>query len=385
MTTFVTAKNGMRTFGGSEDAFDIYNSTCFKGVAIIMMIIHHCFLSPKRYEGQNLIFLIPENLLNYIALFFKICVCIFVFISAYGITKKMMSLETLSDNGKVQVFIRNLISSRIVKLLGGFIFVILLVDLFGWFYDPGRFAKVYGMEFPDNIGYFLIDIFGLAEIFQTPTFLATFWYYSLAIVLIVITPLLYLLMKKIGCLPFLSLMTIINLLLKFENKNIWQFFLCICVGIICASENTITKIVNYKVYKNNIINDLIKLVFEVILLFVLMVFRESALKEPLCPIWNAIIPVVLGAFGCEFLFKIPVIKQVLSVLGKYSANIFLVHNFIRIVWFYDFTYSFKYPILIVTVLLLISLVLSILIELLKKVIGYNRFVGWLAKCVQTAE
>lgn len=62
-------------------------------------------------------------------------------------------------------------------------------------------------------------------------------------------------------------------------------------------------------------------------------------------------------------------------------NIFLIHNFIRILWYYDFTYSFRYWWLITIVLLTISILLSILVEQLKKFIKYNEAVTWLvSKC-----
>lgn len=112
-----------------------------------------------------------------------------------------------------------------------------------------------------------------------------------------------------------------------------------------------------------------------------MSVREGPLKGVLYPFWDAVIPVMVTAFGCEFLFSLPGLKQVLRFLGVYSANIFLVHNYIRRVWFYDFTYSFKYPLLIVSVLMIISLMLSIGIEFLKKVLHYNEAVGKIVKLV----
>ena len=82
-------------------------------------------------------------------------------------------------------------------------------------------------------------------------------------------------------------------------------------------------------------------------------------------------------WGCEFIVVIPGLRQILIFLGIYSANIFIIHNYIRKVWFYDFTYSFKYPLLIVTVLLLISLTLSICIEQIKKLIHFKTFTNLL--------
>lgn len=56
---------------------------------------------------------------------------------------------------------------------------------------------------------------------------------------------------------------------------------------------------------------------------------------------------------------------------------FLVHSFIRYVFFEEFTYSFKYFGLIVVVLFTISLGISILIELLKKWTNYNGAVNFI--------
>ena len=68
-----------KTQASSLTVFGRQESLCLKGIAIIMLICHHCFMRPSRYKGQDLIFIIPEPIWNYVALFFKICVCIFVF------------------------------------------------------------------------------------------------------------------------------------------------------------------------------------------------------------------------------------------------------------------------------------------------------------------
>ena len=130
---------------------------------------------------------------------------------------------------------------------------------------------------------------------------------------------------------------------------------------------------NWDIVKSQKWNHLVKFLIEFLLLFVLMVLRQGPLMDILYPFWDAVIPVVFASFCCEFIVIIPGLRQLLIFLGTYSANIFIIHNYIRKVWFYDFTYSFKYPLLIVMVLLSISLVLSICIEQLKKIIHYNSF------------
>ena len=204
----------------SQDIFGKYQSDCLNGIAIIMLIVHHCFLSPLRYKGQELIFIIPESVWNYVALFFKICVSLFVFISAYGLTKKMMSLPKDADSQTAHKFIGNMILSRVIRLLGGFIFVFLLVDIFALFYDPGRLAEIYGSVFPLNMEYYILDMLGLAQLLGTPTFLGTYWYYSLALILIVLVPLFYLLLEKVGSLAFLCAVAVLNFTVTFRNCTI---------------------------------------------------------------------------------------------------------------------------------------------------------------------
>ena len=368
-----------KTSSPLHTVFGKQESLCLKGVAIIMLICHHCFMGPSRYKGQNLTFIIPEAIWNHIAFFFKICVCIFAFISAYGITYKMKNSD--SPDTQLQKQARNVMLSRLIHLLGGFIFVFLLVDLFAAFYEPGRFAKIYGTAFPDCAEYFLIDMLGLAHLFETPTFLGTYWYYSLAIIIVLLVPVFYMLLKKIGTIPFLGLIAVINFTVSIPNYDIWHYILCIATGVACACNNTITQIVEFQFKKFGKANRLVKFIVECLLMFLLLVLRQGPLMDPLYPLWDSLFPVIIAVFCCEFIFVIPGLRQILMFLGIYSANIFLVHNYIRNVWFYDFTYSFKYPMLIIAVLLLISLVLSIIIEQLKKLIHYNQLIDFLIHAI----
>lgn len=63
----------------SQDIFGKYQSDCLKGIAIIMLIAHHCFLGPSRYKGQELIFIIPESC-GIMLLFSLKYVCRFLFL-----------------------------------------------------------------------------------------------------------------------------------------------------------------------------------------------------------------------------------------------------------------------------------------------------------------
>ena len=45
--------------------FTKYETNIIKGIAILMMLLHHCFTSPERYKGYQIIFSpFQENTIN---------------------------------------------------------------------------------------------------------------------------------------------------------------------------------------------------------------------------------------------------------------------------------------------------------------------------------
>ena len=352
------------------DLFNVYLSNCLKGVAAVILLFHHCFLKPARYKGYTLKLLFPEYYLNYLASFGKICVSLFVFVSAYGLTKKLMSMECKTESFYMDGA-RKIVCIRLVKLLGNFMFVFLCIVLACRILRPGYLSECYGTTFPDCVEYFIMDMFGVANYLGTPSLKATFWYYGLAIFLILIIPFLYLLLRKMNSVMFMFFMIIVNYFINFQNRDIWHYFLCIGVGMACAYTNFITRGMEYKLSDSKIVNKLIKSIVEFACIFVLMVLRQGPLKGCLYAVWDAIIPVVVTLFCCEFIFTLPGLGKLFHFLGIYSAGIFLIHNFIRTTWFNNFTYSFGYPLLILAVLLVDSLASSMLVEGLKKLLHYN--------------
>ena len=84
-------------------------------------------------------------------------------------------------------------------------------------------------------------------------------------------------------------------------------------------------------------------------------------------------------FANKYLKRIPILNRALMYIGNHSLNIFLIHTFIRYEYLNDFTYSFKYALLIPFILLAISFALSVAVELLKKLIRYDKFVSKIIK------
>ena len=360
--------------------FEKKDTQCVKGIGIIMMIIHHCFLEPARYEGQTVIFdPFSESLLNYIALSLKICVALFTFLSAYGMTisygNKYSGLS-LKAPDYYQVLLK-----RLITLVMNFVFIFIFVQLYDVIVvQDDRYHLVYGKGLK-SVLYFIVDGLGLSEMFGFPTYLATFWYMSLAILCILLLPILISFYKRFGAIPLLSVSMLLAVLFPVTSENHYaylpRYLFCICLGVVCADHNLIAKITDAKILGNRL-DGIIKLILFCGICLLSLYFRQETRDTALLPFWDGVIPL----FGCAivkgFINKIPGINIGLQFLGKHSMNIFLIHNFIRIVWYYDFTYSFKKWWLIVLVLLGLSLVISIVLEFTKKLLRYNKMTAKLA-------
>ena len=338
-----------------------------KGIAIIMMLFHHCFLGPERYEGHVVSFYpFPEPLINKIALSMKLCVCIFVFLSAYGMT---MSFSERRIDSKS-------IASRYINMISGFIFVFLCLQIFSLVTGQQWYTKVYGTGLM-SVVYFVIDFFGLGELFGTPMFIATFWYMSLAQVIIFIFPLMLIIYKKYGSLTLLFLSLIFSLMFPVTPENhmayLPNYIVCISLGVISADKDLIYKINNYK-NARPVISGTIKFFVYLGLIVGLTILRYYCLHDRFVCIFEALLPFLIVLFSYKFINNIPVIKTILKSIGVYSMNIFLIHNFIRVAWYYDFTYSFGYFMTIFLVLLVISYLAAVLIEKVKLIIKYDRLV-----------
>ena len=95
---------------------------------------------------------------------------------------------------------------------------------------------------------------------------------------------------------------------------------------------------------------------------------------------GGIIPAVIIYWAYEFVIEIPVIRQILEFIGKYSGLIYYIHTFIRGVWLTDVTYSFPYAWQILLFVLGVSIAIAIAIELVRKVLHLRQLsgmiIGW---------
>lgn len=363
-----------------KNTFTKEDSVKVKGVAIILMLIHHCFLDSNRYKGKDVKFApFSETVWNEWALFFKICVAIFVFISAYGLTISFKNIDSEFNIPKEKAF--RILVERYVKLISSYMFVFIALQIYSLIMQKGNYTHIYGNK-PTGFIYMLIDMFGLADILKTPTFIRTFWYMSLAQIIIFFVPLFIGCYKLGGSIMLVAVALMAAFVPKYTYGEFPQYVICIAFGILCADKDFFATLKNLPDSSGRIpayATKAIRFLVYILLLYEMERLREGELGTVLLPVFDAVIPVISIGFLIEFINPIPVIGGVLEILGKYSMDIFLIHNFIRVIWYYDFTYSFKYAGVIILVLIGISLLVSMCLEWIKKLMHYNQAVEWIIK------
>ena len=327
-----------------------------KGVGIILMLIHHLFCCfPDWYDTYHVktIYLTKDQLMN-ISVLGKICVALFVFLSAYGMT---VGFEQKKENEHWSI-----IKSRYLKLAGNFGLVYVL-SVLTCFLRIDRLA-VYGWNIDKKraLWNMLIDGLGLANFFGTPSYNETWWYMSVAIFMIFFIPILYRLYASFGkCIVIVCAMA--PMLGIATNGYFTSYLFCATLGIFMAKEHifekTKTGLSGYKIF-----------------IYMLGIILSFGVIAKIRLIWDysywldGVLAVLIISFMFLMIDIIHLKLRCLVFLGKHSMNIFLIHTLIFEYYFSNYIYSFKYWFFITAALVICSLIGSIIIEYVKKLIHY---------------
>ena len=350
----------------TKEKFTLNDTTKCKGIAILMMLFHHMFLAPDRYKGFALDFSpFSESSVNTFANFFKICVGIYVFLSAYGLTCSYIKWNNGNSRFLAYRYFKMMLEFYIIYIIS--VLASLIVNSSKWniqgvYGKGGIFAAAWKM---------LIDFLGLAELFGTPTFNSTWWYMSLAIVIIVLIPLLNKLYDKFGWLVLTCAAILLPAAFGIKVVPLTRWLLCIALGIVCARTNALG-VIKDKYSSMRVFAKIIAFIGGCAILFIFYKLRQSALKGDFIEIWDSVIPVLVIIFAFLFINRIPVISHLLVFLGEYSMIIFLTHTFIRGYWFSSIAYMTENPWLDYLLFVIISLAVAVIIKLLLKLCRYNK-------------
>ena len=223
----------------------------------------------------------------------------------------------------------------------------------------------------------IINLFGLSSLFGLNNFNSTWWYMSLAVLFILSVPIFAKLFKKFGYTPVLLAVIAIPRIIgwDYDNNTYISFLTPLLFGMIFAEKNLMVRIANFKLHKNEYVNKIVKFVIETIIIIGLFILYSEVQDKLFWEISFGIIPVCLICYLYEFYLDLPIFKQIFSLLGKYSMDIFLIHTFLRSYYLKDFIYSHGNFIKIALVLLLLTLAISIILELFKKLIRYDNIIN----------
>ena len=357
-----------------------------KGIAIIILLFHHCFLNAQRwatvpYEklattkgwGYYPISFAPfsSHTIQYLASFSKICVAMFVFMTGYG-------MWVSYESQKKKTTMSNYIKKRMVTLMTGFLIIFVVTEILA--IPTGRFIEVYGHDFR-SVVYMIIDALGLAKLLGTPLFCLTWWYMSLAIVLIMIFPFVHSNMEKYQWVVVVASIIVPRACGFGQSTDLFRYLLAYTLGMYFAQHDLLARI-KEKFMEQNVAGKLLSLIVSLIGLAVIIKCRQNAwIGWKYLDFWDGFAAMYVIVNSYIYILNGKWIVKGLGFLGKHSMNIFLIHSFYRDVFFHEFTYSFYYAWLDYIVLMAISLVTSIVLEWFKKLIRYEKFIDWVKRLV----
>lgn len=357
-----------------------------KGIAIIILLFHHCFLNAQRwatvpYEklattkgwGYYPISFAPfsSHTIQYLASFSKICVAMFVFMTGYG-------MWVSYESQKKKTTMSNYIKKRMVTLMTGFLIIFVVTEILA--IPTGRFIEVYGHDFR-SVVYMIIDALGLAKLLGTPLFCLTWWYMSLAIVLIMIFPFVHSIMEKYQWVVVVASIIVPRACGFGQSTDLFRYLLAYTLGMYFAQHDLLARI-KEKFMEQNVAGKLLSLIVSLIGLAVIIKCRQNAwIGWKYLDFWDGFAAMYVIVNSYIYILNGKWIVKGLGFLGKHSMNIFLIHSFYRDVFFHEFTYSFYYAWLDYIVLMAISLVTSIVLEWFKKLIRYEKFIELVKRLV----
>lgn len=357
------------------------DSLSIKGIAVMMLVFHHLFCEVGRFEKYVIDFSpFGQDIVVDISFMFKTCVSIFAFITGYGLLKSIKNVKLNTNN----VFKWNV--NRLVKTMSGFWIIYILSFIVTMLINKLPATKYLKDGLFDGIIYAGVDFLGLANLFGTPTLCGTWWYMTAAIIFIVSVPLIYGVRKKVGYMPVLLMLFAVPRLFSLGDSatgylgglSTFTFITPVIFGMIFADYDLFEKI-SEKAPKNKAVAYILHLAFFGILTLISAVVCIKIDRTKFWEISYGFVPVVYICFFRYCIIRIPVIKQILSFLGKHSMTLFLTHTFMRANYLPDFIYGRGHFVLIFITFFMMSLALALVIDLFLALIRYDKLISKLLK------
>ena len=357
----------------SKGSFTKEHSALVKGAALLMMLWHHSFLEGRFEQYALSLWPLTAYQLTQTASFFKICVSLFAFISGYGLylSYQKSHARQLPDGDWV--------ATRYRSTMSGYWFVVVLAWIACMAVD-GRPLRIYEFDHSIARGVWngMVDFLGLSNFFGSPILNGTWWYMSAATVFILVTPVLFRSMERMGSACTLGLIFVLPRLLGgYPGGSSWLSFLpAYYMGMVFAREALFDRWTDFwEARCTTLPRRGLKLAASLAAMAVLYVVYCRMSTSTFWDVKWGLIPVAVILFIRDYLSHIPLVSKALMFIGDHSMNIFLTHTFIRQYYCPRFTYEKGHIVLVILVLLAISIAMSYAIEGLKKLLRYEQLLG----------
>ena len=329
------------------------DSSALKGIAICLLLFHHLFYSNESRARQELVYL----LLNYkqlgmIAIFAKICVPVFVFVTAYGLATKYSTTDGLDAAG-----INSVTGRRLRSLMVPFWYVFLIAQVVCNISGTRSYGEIYGSGLKSII-YFIVDATGLASFFSAPTLNDTWWYMSVALLLPLSVPILCMIERRTG---WVALPVFFLVAKGMEYRGFTKYLLIALMAITICDYDVVEKI-EEKLTGSNLLRTcavLTDLLMLAVNCFIINRMCEDDTWLELVYLSSTMLVVILYVLVIK---PVSPLKAFFGFTGKHSMSIFLTHTFIYSYFFSDLIYSFRYIPCIWLALYAASMLLAIVLD-----------------------
>lgn len=209
------------------------DSMALKGIAVLMLVFHHCYRTAAKFEQYDVVFCgLSASQVITAAEICKICVAIFAFVSGYG----LMYGYTIDKKKRNTRSISTWTLRHILSVMSGFWFV--SVIFYGIYICLARngFYK-WGENAVEKCFSILADVCGVSSFLGTKSLNGAWWYMSAAVTFILLFPVLDAVMERFG---ELSCLGMIFLLPRITGKGFpggsspYSFLMIFAVGMVCC-------------------------------------------------------------------------------------------------------------------------------------------------------
>lgn len=314
------------------------DTAIIKGIAIIFMFMHHLFAFPDRIKGSSnyisLFSIYGTNIEVLLALFGKICVAMFLFLSGFGMYKKIMN----NREKMISIIFKKL------KELYVYYWIIFLIFI--------------------PISFFIgIRLFNFNELFDNligykSTYDGEWWFFELYVLTMITFPitrkvirnssvisLINIILISVGTRTILPSLVNNDILMNFSQSffyNEVSFLLgwlpCFLMGCTFAKFDLFSKI--KKLFRENNLDNIIVY----ILIYIGIIYLRRRLDDTM-NFDYLFAPIFI--FASVHVVRFLKLDKLFTILGKHSTNMWLIHSFFCYQYFQALVYYPKISIIVV--------------------------------------